>query len=81
MLLSLEGDQLLDVVILNGRQLDKARKYRLAGNGIVNPRGFADTEPVYELGDRNPDLRQPGHFRRGISKNGCRIILADGEPP
>ena len=35
MLLGLEGDELLDVVVLERRQFDEAREDRLAGNRVA----------------------------------------------
>jgi hypothetical protein len=59
MLLGLEGDQLLDVVILQRRQFDKTGEDRLAGDRVAGL-GFADLEALRQIrdGDRVWAIRE-----------------------
>ena len=58
MLLSLEGNELLDIVSLDWRQFDETGKDGLAGNRIANL-GLAQLVALHEIADCNTALRYP----------------------
>jgi hypothetical protein len=55
MLLSLEGNELLDIVGLDWRQFDETGKDGLAGNRIANL-GLAQLVALHEIADCDTDL-------------------------
>ena len=73
MLLSLEGHELLDIVGLHRRQLDKTRESGLTRNRIADL-GFAQLEALHEVGDRHTALRYPRGFKSGVGDDRFRII-------
>lgn len=77
-LLGLEGDELLDVVILQRGQLDEAGENRLAGNRVTRL-GLAHLEAAHELANRDLRLGNPGGVHRRIRHNGFRVVLLEDQ--
>ena len=78
MLLRLESDQLLNVVVLQRRELDEAGENRLAGNRITGL-DLADFEALGEIGDGDPGLRDFEGLERGIRDDGLGAISSEGQ--
>ena len=68
-LLGLEGDELLEVVVLKRRKLDEAGEDSLSGNGVARL-GSTDLEAPAELSDRDSGLRDAGCVQCGIRDDG-----------
>ena len=74
-LLGLEANQLVDILLIERRQLDEAVEHGLAGEGVAGLE-LADLQALGEFLDGQLDLRLAGRFCRRVRQDaGGRVFL------